>query len=146
VSDFEQAIVQAVQARCVQDLTAEQQALEDAVKLYQGDLLPSCYDDWICGERDRLQQIFLEALERLIELLEQERNYPGAIRLAQRLLRHDSLHEATYCRLMRLHAARGDRGGILRTYQTCVAVLKRDLAIEPCLKTKKIYKQLIYNK
>jgi DNA-binding SARP family transcriptional activator len=143
VTDFEQAIALAEQARCTQDLTAERQALENAVKLYRGDLLPSCYDDWISGERDRLQQVFLAALKRLIQLQEQEHNYPEAIRLAQRLLRHDNLHEATYCHLMRLHAACGNRGGVLRTYQTCVAVLKRELAVEPAPTTRRAYEQFV---
>jgi DNA-binding SARP family transcriptional activator len=143
VTDFEHAIAQAEQARGIQDLTAERQALEKAVKLYQGDLLPSCYDDWIGDERDRLQQAFLEALKRLIKLQEQERNYAEAVRLAQRLLRYDNLHEATYCHLMRLHAARGDRGAVLRTYQTCVAVLKRELAAEPASTTRRAYEQSI---
>src|SRR5215467_3239293 len=47
VLDFERAIVEAEQARCMQDPTIERQALEEAVRLYQGDLLPSCYEDWI---------------------------------------------------------------------------------------------------
>jgi DNA-binding SARP family transcriptional activator len=143
VTDFERAIAQAVEARCTHDVTTERQALEEAVKLYRGDLLPSCYDDWIQAERDRLQQIFLDALERLIELLELERNYPGAIRVAQRLLRHDCLHEATYRHLMRLHAARGDRAACKRTYQTCVAILKRELAVEPALTTRRVYERLM---
>ena len=106
-------------------------------------MLPSCYDEWIQGERDRLQQIYQGSLERLIELLEQERNYAAAIRVAQRLLRLDPLQEATYRHLMHLYAVRGDRGAILRTYQTCAAVLKRELAIEPGLTTRKTYERLI---
>ncbi|HEV2579535.1 MAG TPA: bacterial transcriptional activator domain-containing protein, partial [Ktedonobacteraceae bacterium] len=98
---------------------------------------------WIQAERDRLQQMFQEALERLIELLEHERNYAGAIRVAQRLLRVDPLQEPTYQRLMRLYAARGDRGAISRTYQACAAVLKRELAIQPGLTTRKTYEQLM---
>ena len=80
VQDFEGAIVRAEHARRMQDAPAEQQALEEAVQLYQDDLLPSCYDEWIVAERDRLQQAYLGALERLIELLEHAGNYAGAIR------------------------------------------------------------------
>jgi len=83
--DFEAAIVRAEEAQCMQDPAAERQALEAAIQLYRGDLLPSCYDEWILAERDRLQQTYQGALERLMDLLEHERNYAGAIRIAQRL-------------------------------------------------------------
>ena len=143
VIDLEAAIAQAEQARDAQDSAAERQALEVAVKLYQGDLLPGCYDEWIQSERDRLQQFYQGALERVIELLEQEGNYTGAIREAQRLLRFDPLQEATYRCLMRLHAARGDRGAVARTYQACAAVLQRELDIEPGAMTRKTYERLM---
>jgi len=143
VMDYESALARAEEARCIQDAQTERQALEEAVRLYQGDLLPNCYDEWICGERERLQQLYQGALERLIELLEQEGNYAPAIRVAQRLLRLDPLQEATYRHLMRLYAARGDRGAVSRTYQNCAAALKHELAIEPAVTTRKTYETLM---
>ncbi len=65
--------------------------------------------------------------------------------VAQRLLRLDPLQEAIYRRLMRLHAARGDRGAVSRTFQSCAAVLKRELAIDPGLTTRATYERLILN-
>jgi DNA-binding SARP family transcriptional activator len=144
IQDFERAITQADQARHAQDQATERQALEEAVKLYRGNLLPGCYEDWLQTERDRLQQIYLEALERLIELLEQAGNYTVAIRMTQRLLRADPLQESTYCRLMCLYAACSDRGAVSRTYQTCAAVLQRELAIQPGRTTRKTYEQLLH--
>ena len=143
VQNFEQAFVRAVQARNRQDPAAERLALEEAVECYQGDLLPDCYDEWTQAERDRLQQVYQGVLDRLIDLLERERDYAGAIRVAQRLARLDPLQEATYRRLMHLHAARGDRGAILRTYRTCATVLKRELSIAPGATTRKTYEQLM---
>ncbi len=95
VQDFERALTEADEAERAQDLKAARRALTQAVKVYQGDVLPSCYDEWLIPERDRLRQAFLRALERLIELLEHERDYATAISMAQRLLRLDPLHEAT---------------------------------------------------
>src|SRR5215469_7296530 len=79
VLDFEQALAQAERAKQVRDTNASRQALEQAMHLYRGDLLPSCYDEWILPERDRLRQLFLQAAERLVALLEQERDYDTAI-------------------------------------------------------------------
>lgn len=84
VVDFEQATAP----------TVTLPTLQAAVDLYQGDLLPGCYDDWILPVRERLRQRFVGSLERLVTLLEQSRDYPTAIRYAQRLRQFDPLHEA----------------------------------------------------
>ncbi len=141
VADFEQALALAEQAG---NQVAARVALEQAADLYRGDLLPGCYDDWILPERERLQQLFLAALERLIQLHEQQRDYPAAIQVAQRLLRHDPLAEATYQHLMRLHALNGDRASALRVYQTCVTVLRRELDVEPSPATRATYERLAH--
>ncbi len=140
--DFEKAIGEAEQAR---DVAAERQALGRAIKLYRGDLLPGCYDEWILTERDRLRQEFLKALERLADLQEQERDYDAAIDTAQHLLRHDSLREATYRHLMRLYATSGDRAAALRIYHTCSTVLERELAAQPSKATRESYERLLSN-
>jgi DNA-binding SARP family transcriptional activator len=51
VADFERALDQAERADDADTVPA---LLEGAVDLYQGDLLPSCYDDWIFPARERL--------------------------------------------------------------------------------------------
>src|SRR5205807_3421632 len=104
VEEFEQALARAEQAEQIPDLASVRQNLEHATHLYRGDLFPSCYDEWIFPERDRLHQVFLQAAERLMALLEQERDYSAAITVARHLLRQDPLHEATSRQLMRLHA------------------------------------------
>lgn len=93
--------------------------------------MPECYDEWVLPERERLSQLFLDMLERLLRLREQEGDYPGAIRVAQRLLREDSLHEATYRHLIRLYATSGNRAAAIQTYQRCTAVLERELEVRP---------------
>ncbi|HKF39320.1 MAG TPA: BTAD domain-containing putative transcriptional regulator, partial [Ktedonobacteraceae bacterium] len=143
VLDFEQALTQAKQAEQANDLTAKRKALVQAANLYRGDLLPSCYDEWMLPERDRLHQAFLGALEQLIALLEDTRDYRGAIAIAQRLLRHDPLRETTYRHLMRLYAISGDRAAALRTYHTCVTTLERELAAQPVRATREAYERLM---
>lgn len=120
-----------------------QAILAEAVDQYQGELLPGCFDEWLLSERERLGQIFLGALERLLLLLEDQADYTGAIRYGQRLLSHDPLHEPTYRRLMRLHALNGDRAGALRVYHTCATLLKRDLGVAPEQETQAAYTRLM---
>ncbi len=143
VEEFEQALATASHAEQVHDLAGVRQALEHATRLYRGDLLPSCYEDWIFAERDRLHQAFLHAAQRLMTLLEQECDYAAAIRVAQHLLRHDVLHEATYRQLMRLQALQGDRAVALRTYHRCASHLEREPGTTPSAITRQAYERLM---
>jgi DNA-binding SARP family transcriptional activator len=118
-------------------------ALEHAVALYGGELLPGCYSDWLLGERDRLAQAHGAALERLATQCEERRDYARAIGHAQVLLRHDPLHEPAYTQLMRLHALNDDRAAALHIYHTCVTILRRELDVEPSRSTREIYERLL---
>jgi DNA-binding SARP family transcriptional activator/predicted ATPase len=119
-----------------------QAALERAVELYGGDLLPSCYDDWILPERERLRERYRDALARLAQLLEETGDLRRATEVGNRLLRDDPLHEPAYRRLMRLHAARGDRAGALQVYHRCVVVLEQELGVEPLPETQAVYEAI----
>lgn len=123
--------------------STQAQALSEAVNLYTGDLLPDCYEDWILPERERLLQCYLVALEQLIAVCTAQRDYPAAISYAQRLLRHDPLHEPAYHYLVQLHAATGDRAAALLVYHTCATVLARELGIDPSPAMRQLYEQLL---
>lgn len=143
VQDFEQALAQATQAEQRQNMSAMRQALEQAVDLYRGTLLSSCYDEWIVPVRDSIRQLFFRAAERLIGLLEDEQAYDAAIEIARRLLHDDPLHEATYRQIMRLYALHGDRAAALRVYHMCATVLERELETEPSEITRAVYESLV---
>ena len=143
VADFEAALGRADQEQAAGDTPAAREALEHAAALYAGDLLPGCYEDWIIPLREKLRQAYLGALERLIRLLEEQRDYEAAIRTGRRLLLHDPVHEATYRCLMRLHALNDDRAGALRVYHTCTTVLRRELDVEPGAGTRLVYEQIL---
>ncbi|MBW7884918.1 MAG: AAA family ATPase, partial [Caldilineaceae bacterium] len=142
VDDFENAIAAVEEAQEGGSSSRIKERLERAISLYRGDLLPSCYDDWILPERERLRIILIDSLGKSIHLLERQHDYTEAIRYAQCLLIHDPLREGTYRHLMRLQALNADRAGALHTYQTCATLLKRELSVEPSSETKKLYEWL----
>ena len=111
--------------------------------LYRGELLPTCYDEWITPLRRELHHNVTTALERLVTLLENQRAYEEGVRYAQRLLTFEPLEEKGYQRLMRLHALNGDRAGALRAYQECEAILQRELDVPPSEETQTVYAQLL---
>jgi DNA-binding SARP family transcriptional activator/predicted ATPase len=137
VAEFEAAIAQSHHAN------QPQNALEQAATLYQGDLLPSCYDDWIVPHRDQLRQQAITGLDTLVTLLTAQGNTRNAIRYAQQLQRLDPLYEPAYCHLMRLHAHEGDRASALRIYHQCMTLLQKELGVNPSPTTSKLYEELL---
>ncbi len=139
VAEFEAALTQAEVAGREQAADA----LAAAIALYAGDLLPDCYDDWILPLREQLRRAYGQALERLVLLLDERRDYSRALPYAQRLVHHDPLHEAAYRHLMRLHLALGNRGEALRVFHACQAMLQREFGIPPGRATRRVYERLL---
>ncbi len=142
VVEFAECLSGAQAAAAAGNISAEQSALQRAYNLYQADLLPTCYDEWIEADRSRLRQQFTTALTRLIELLEQQGQYAEAITKAERLLSLDEFSESTYCTLIRLHALNNDRISALHTYDRCVDMLRDELAIQPSAETRQLFERL----
>jgi DNA-binding SARP family transcriptional activator len=116
--------------------------LKDAVELYKGDLLDGWYHDWCIFERERLQNMYLCMLEKLMAYCEQNCEYEAGQRYGSTILRYDPAHERTYRQLMRMQHKAGDRTGALRHYQRCVAALDEELGIKPERRTKALYEYI----
>lgn len=95
--------------------------LTSAVELYQGELLEGCYEDWCLYEQQRLQELYLSALTRLMACHRSRGAYEEAIRCGQRVLSYDPLLEEVHREMMRLHCLAGNRGTALRQYRICQA-------------------------
>ncbi len=143
VAEFEQQITRASRSVAGGQSDEERAALDAALKLYAGDLLPSCYDKWVEPERERLRQTFFKAAERLAELLERERDYRAALPWARRLLDDDPVSDGACQRLIRLHVLSGDRARALRVYHGFATALARELGVEPSAATRESYERLL---
>jgi DNA-binding SARP family transcriptional activator len=124
-------------------LGGDRVALQDAARLYQGDLLPDVAAEWIETDREHLRRRAKSVLSHLIGRLEQERAYGDAIEHAQQLSRLDPLEEQAWCTLMRCHARRGDRATALHLYQQWTALLKRELGAQPNAATRLTYREIL---
>jgi DNA-binding SARP family transcriptional activator/KaiC/GvpD/RAD55 family RecA-like ATPase len=133
--------------RRVADGTPE--ALAQAAELYQGDLLAGLvvdetpFEEWLLAERERLRELALEGLAKLLAHQRGAGATEEAIRTALRLLSLDPLQESVHRTLMRLYAQSGRRGAALRQYQVCVGVLQRELGVEPEPETKQLYQDVL---
>lgn len=108
-----------------------------AVALYQGDLLAglsvteAAFEEWLAFERERLRELALETMARLLAHQRSAGSAEAAIRTALGLLALDPLQEPVHRTLMRLYVGLGRRGAALRQYQVCVDALQRELGTAP---------------
>jgi DNA-binding SARP family transcriptional activator len=116
--------------------------LDATVALYHGDLLPSCYDEWILPERARLRRAYLAALEALAAIAESSREYAGALEYARRLLQDEPLHATANRQLIRLLTLLDDRPAALTAYRTYSGLLQRELGLQPDPDTQALYANL----
>jgi DNA-binding SARP family transcriptional activator len=142
ITEFETANAEAAQWLLDQQIEPAVAAWTRAIDLYRGPFLTSCYDDWALAKREELGQLYSQALDHLIGLLESRRDYAAAIGYAKRLLHHEPLVETAYQHLIRLQALQGDRASALHVYHECVAMLERELGVEPSTDTRTAYIQL----
>lgn len=140
---FEAACAEGMQADRRQQADVASTAYARAAQLYTGDLTPGWYDEWLVPERERLRQMFLDALERLAVLRAKQSDHRAALSYAQRLQRADPLHEAAYRHLMQLHLDLDDRAAALRVYHTCATTLRNELGVDPAPATQALYLQVL---
>lgn len=118
------------------------EALRQAVALYEGDLLEGWFQDWCLYERERLQNMYLAALDKLVDYCEAHREYEDGLAFGAQILRYDQARERTHRRIMRLHYLAGNRTAALRQYTRCVQALRRELAVKPATRTVMLYEQI----
>jgi DNA-binding SARP family transcriptional activator/predicted ATPase len=143
VVDFQAAIAKATAARIEKDRATEVESLTIAAQLYEDDLLPALYDDWLAPLREDYRRRVSNALHRLATLFEEQKEYAAAIPWADRLVALDSLSEAHHQLLIRLHAANRDRASALRAYHQCMRVLRREIGVEPGPATKELFERIL---
>jgi DNA-binding SARP family transcriptional activator len=142
VAELEQTFA-LVKGRSGEELDAPTaELLRTTTRLYQGDLLEGWYQDWCIYERERLQNMYLALLDKLMAYAEAHHAYDDALASGEQILRYDRAHERTHYRMMRLHFLAGDRAAALRQYQRCAATLEEELAVKPSQRTIELQRQI----
>lgn len=124
-------------------------SLARAADLYRGDLLAGLvvdeapFEEWLIGERERLRELALEGLAKLLAHHRRTGASDAATQTALKLLTLDPLQEPVHRALMRLYVDLGRRGAALRQYQQCVSALQRELGTEPDAETKQLYEEIL---
>jgi len=121
----------------------EAQALEEAARLYAGDLLEGLYSDWILGHRERLRSQYVRCLIRLLGYHQSREAYDQALSCGREILRIDPLREGVHRKMMRLYDLNGERALAVRHYERCRETLAQEMGIAPMAETQDVYRQLV---
>ena len=116
---------------------ASTEELINALSLFQGELLPGFYDDWVTQEREHLQAIYEQKMAWLLELLESEKRWSDILEWGEQWISFGQTPEMAYRALMTAYDVLGDRTKVTSTYERCVQAL-RVLDLEPSEETRAI--------
>jgi DNA-binding SARP family transcriptional activator len=124
----------------------DEQRPEDALDLYQGDLLPGLFvgdaspefDNWLGAERVRLRHCALTAAMGLVARSRARGQVPLAVQWARRAMGLAPEDERILRTFLELLADEGDCVGAIRAYENFAAALKRELGIPPSALTQRL--------
>lgn len=122
---------------------AELQAIESALRLYEGELLEGHFDDWIIYERERLRDLFIRGLSYLMQAFSSRREYHQSITCGRRVLTEDPLRESVHRDLMALYVQVGQRAEAIKLYEQLRTTLDKELAVAPSKETTRAYSKLV---
>jgi len=118
------------------------QELQRASAMGRQALLLGWTPDWCLWERERLQDLALLALEKLMDYCLKTCQYDAGLAYGAELLLLDSSRESTHVRMMRLHAAGGNIPGALRQYQRCHDTLQTEFGVAPGAALRALHSEL----
>jgi LuxR family transcriptional regulator, maltose regulon positive regulatory protein len=143
IEDFDRLVEEGDAARRARDQDRCVASYEAAIKLYRGEFMQGCYDEWVEEQRSYYNERYLHMLEILAGAALAQQEWPRALQIANQILRDDPYREDIHCLVMRAHAAQGNRAAAKEQYETLRALLRKELGIEPASETQKVYKGLI---
>lgn len=140
VEEFERQITVAKQAT---NEATKATAFETARHLYRGDFLPDLEADWVTVERVRLAGLFLDALAFLAQYHFSANRLDEAESLCRVLLERAPLNEVWHRLVMNIYAQQGESTKLQQQYQTCKAILLKELNRRPAKETVDLYEKLM---
>ena len=125
------------------DLDSAKVEASRAAALARPPLLPGEGGSWVENERRALGDVLVRALECLADACLYAGEAADATKWAGEVIVLEPFRESSYRRLMRAHAAAGNRAEGLRTYERCRRLLAEELGAFPSPETETIYRELL---
>ena len=114
-----------------------------ALSSYHGKFLPKIDQEWIIGEREKYHLAFMTASHELGNLYMRAGKYAQALAVANRALEEDNYNEVFHRSAMAAYSALDDRPAVVRQFEKCKRILKKELDIDPSPQTISLYNSLV---
>ena len=116
----------------------------EAKDLYRGDFLEKeDYYLFAVDERERLKNLYLNTMDRVISYYYKKEKYEECISYCNEALQIDLAWEKAYYYLMRSYLKLNRRSMAIKTYKRCERVLADELSVKPGENIQQIYNELI---
>jgi LuxR family transcriptional regulator, maltose regulon positive regulatory protein len=132
VETFEELIRAATRLRGENKARQSEGKLREAIEVYRGGFIKeSPYEEFLAAERERLNDQFLRALERLLESSAALGRWQESIPLARHGLGQDPFRESFHSHLVQAQLAMGNRHEALAAYHHYEQVMKSEMGLSP---------------
>lgn len=145
VEIFETSITRQMGVAAEQLLPTQVRELEQAMAIYQGELLDGVYDDWCLSERERLHLLYTGALHKLMIYHGHVGNFEAGLDYGRRILALDNTHETVHRHMMQLFWQAGDRTAALAQFKLCCQILRDELGAPPTAETRSLYERILHD-
>jgi DNA-binding SARP family transcriptional activator/predicted ATPase len=115
----------------------------EILNLFQGELLPGFYNEWIVLERDRFSAAFHQKINLLLECLVDNKQWDEVLKWGEQWILLGYSAEPAYRALMLAHAGLGDQSMVLATYKRCAEAMDRELGLIPSPETQQLFEQIL---
>jgi DNA-binding SARP family transcriptional activator len=109
--------------------------LRAAVALHRGRLVEPCQEEWVLGERNRIENLYLTALDYLLQYDGAHGRVGDAARYGELALELEPLREDLHRHLMQVYGGAGRDDLVERQYERCRSVLLQELGTDPMPET-----------
>ena len=147
VNEFVLRVTQGDQTLHRQDGAVAARHYRNAIEFYQGDLLQhnigesdNTYEIMI--ERERLQAMYVRALDHLANYSLASHTYLDSMSFAHAILQNNPCYEPAYRLIMTCHMRRNERALAFKQYEVCLKTLQNVCAVEPERETRELYERI----
>jgi DNA-binding SARP family transcriptional activator len=130
-----------------EELSQEQaQQLNQAIGLYDGELLEGVDEEWCLYERERLNLLHLNSMLKLMVYHRSHNTYTQGLEYGERILAFDNTRENVHREMMLLYWLLGEPQMALVQYHHCEQILKDQVGVEPAEETRNLYQQMLHHR